>query len=112
MHTHDTDAPDDRFKEVETREGIGTVSCAGETYENVRYGITRFQGMTRAGLPVPGVHRLDGRVEFESRESLESLVGSDLSLRLDDGSIMKLELLDAEGRVIAYGHGPGRCMCC
>ena len=111
MHSHDgTD--EDRYKKVETREGVGTVACAGETYANVRYGIARFQGMTRAGLPVPGVHRLDGHLEFENTEALQALVGSEVSLHLDDGSVMKLELLDSEGRVVAHGHGPGRCLCC
>jgi hypothetical protein len=112
MHDHDQDPADDRFRKVETREGVGTVSCAGVTYRNVRYGIARFQGMTRAGLPVPGVHRLDGRVEFASRDALASMIGSNLSLQLDDGSVMQLELLDDEGRVVAHGHGPGRCLCC
>jgi hypothetical protein len=112
MHTHDHGTDDDRYRKVETREGVGTVSCAGETYPNVRYGIARFQGMTLAGLPVPGVHRLDGRLEFENNAALSSLVGSKLSLQLDDGSVMQLELLDSDGRVVAHGHGPGRCLCC
>jgi hypothetical protein len=111
MHTYDHD-DDDRYRKVETREGIGTVHCAGQSYANVRYGISRFQGMTRAGLPVPGVHRLEGQLVFESREAMNALVGSDLALHLDDGSVMKLELLDDEGRVVAHGHGPGRCLCC
>jgi len=112
MQSHDEDSAEDRFRKVEQRAGVGTVFCAGVTYENVRYRITRFQGMTRAGLPVPGVHRLDGRLAFAGQVSLEALVGVDLSLHLDDGSIMKLELLDNEGLVVAYGHGPGKCMCC
>jgi hypothetical protein len=33
-------------------------------------------------------------------------------LHLEDGSILNLELLDADGRVVAHGHGPGRCLCC
>ena len=110
MQTDDGD--DDRFRKVETRAGVGTASCAGVTYDGVRYEITRFQGMTQSGLPVPGVHRLDGRVEFEAGVSVDALVGARVSLNLQDGSVMQLELLDSDGRVVAHGHGPGRCLCC
>ncbi|MGD8324896.1 MAG: hypothetical protein PVF50_11080 [Gammaproteobacteria bacterium] len=112
MHTNDQESADDRFRKVEEREGIGTVSCAGVTYENVRYAIVRFQGMTRAGLPVPGVHRFDGRIALENGESIDALVGSQLRLHLKDGSVITLEMLDGEGRVVAHGHGPGKCLCC
>ena len=112
MQSEDDSSLDDRYRRVEERKGVGTVTCAGKTYENVSYGIARFQGMTRAGLPVPGVHRLDGRIEFDAGVSLAALIGSHVSLHLDDGSVMKLELLDSDGRVIAHGHGPGRCLCC
>lgn len=103
---------DDRFKKVETRTGAGTLSCAGVDYLNVRYEIDRFQGMTLAGLPVPGVHRLKGRIELADRAALTAMIGSPVSLSLDDGSTMQLQLLDNEGRVVAHGHGPGRCLCC
>jgi len=97
---------------VEERRGTGSVTCAGVTYDSVAYSISRFQGMTAAGLPVPGVHRLDGCVEFTDRNAQSMLAGRQIALRLEDGSVMSLELLDADGRVLADGHGPGRCLCC
>ena len=109
-HTHD-DNGEDRFRFVEERVGLGSVRSAGVSYEGVKYAVSRFQGMTRAGLPVPGVHRLEGRLEFTDGLP-ETIVGSRLELSLEDGSSMSLELLDADGRVVAHGHGPGRCMCC
>jgi hypothetical protein len=112
MHTHHDRTSDERFKKVEERTGTGYARCSGVTYENVRYAITRFQGMTRAGLPVPGVHRLDGQLDFADSRAREGLVGRQLALHLEDGSVFDLELLDADGRVVAHGHGPGRCMCC
>ncbi len=112
MHTDHGTGGDDRYRKVEERTGTGTMRCSGVTWEHVRYGITRFQGMTRAGLPVPGVHRLDGRIEFADPATREQLVGRQLVLHLEDGSILNLELLDADGRVVAHGHGPGRCLCC
>lgn len=111
-HTHDNEAADERFRRVEQRAGVGSVACAGATWDNVRYEIVRFQGMTRAGLPVPGVHRLEGTVAFASREAAAALVGRRLTLHLEDGSVMQLELLDGDGRVVAHGHGPGKCLCC
>lgn len=114
MHTHDHDGESSgpRFRKVEERAGTGSVTCAGVTYPNVDYGISRFQGMTRAGLPVPGVHRLDGRVAFADKQAQALLAGRQIVLRLEDGSVMNLELLDADGRVLAHGHGPGQCRCC
>jgi len=112
MHSDHGQSSDHRFKMVEERAGIGSVRCSGITYEKARYGISRFQGMTRAGLPVPGVHRIDGFVEFADEAARAQLVGLQLELHLDDGSLMNLELLDAHGRVVAHGHGPGRCLCC
>jgi len=114
MHTHDHggNSGESRFRKVEERSGAGTVSCAGVTYENVGYGIARFQGMTRAGLPVPGVHRLEGRVEFADKAAQAALAGKSIVLQLADGSVMNLQLLDADGRVLAHGHGPGQCLCC
>ena len=112
MHTHDSAHADAQYRKVEERHGTGTVTSAGVTYENVAYGISRFQGMTRAGLPVPGVHRLDGRLQFADPRAAAPLAGQHVVLHLEDGSIMNLELLDAEGRVVAHGHGPGRCLCC
>ena len=108
-HDHDDDG---RFRKVEERTGIGSLRCSGKTWEGVRYGIARFQGMTPAGLPVPGVHRFDGVVEFADAQARSDLVGRQLTLHLEDGSSVNLELLDADGRVVAQGHGPGRCMCC
>jgi hypothetical protein len=112
MDTDHDETSEDRYRKVEERIGTGTVRCAGLTYESVRYGISRFQGMTRAGLPVPGVHRLDGRLELDGIESVEQLVGRQLALHLEGGGVLNLELLDTDGRVVAHGHGPGRCMCC
>lgn len=112
MHTHDSESSEARFRKVEERRGTGSVTCAGATYESVAYSISRFQGMTAAGLPVPGVHRLDGSVEFADRQAQSALVGKQIALSLEDGSVMSLQLLDADGRVLAHGHGPGRCLCC
>jgi hypothetical protein len=35
-----------------------------------------------------------------------------LALDLPDGRRLSLTLIDADGRVLAEGHGPGQCGCC
>lgn len=112
IHEHAGESSDARFRKVEERHGTGAVTCAGIRYEGVTYEISRFQGMTRAGLPVPGVHRLDGRIELADVKTRAALAGRSIVLHLEDGSVMNLELLDADGRVLAHGHGPGQCRCC
>jgi hypothetical protein len=35
-----------------------------------------------------------------------------VALELEDGRKLDLTLIDASGRVLAEGHGPGKCGCC
>lgn len=101
------------MKLVEEREGEGELTVRGQAVGPVAYSIHRYQAMTRAGLPVPGLHRIEGRL------ALDTLPGSfrleqdmHLKLVLEDGRSLELTLLDTSGRVLAEGHGPGRCGCC
>ena len=103
---------DARYRRVEDKAGTGSVRCHGETYQNVHYEISRYQGMTTAGLPVPGVHRIEGRIHFSADEAQSTLSGSDMVLTLEDGATLNLTLLDSDGRIVAEGHGPSRCNCC
>jgi hypothetical protein len=64
------------------------------------------------GLPIPGLHRIEGNIDTESSSDLAGLVGQPLILRLEDGRSMGITLADAGGRVLAEGHGPSRCLCC
>jgi hypothetical protein len=42
-----------------------------------------------------------------------ALVGANITLDLEDGRSLALTLADADGRVLAEGHGPGHgCSCC
>lgn len=100
------------MKLVEECIGVGHLSRDGEVIRQVRYQIARFQGMHGNGLPVPGVHRIEGRFEFQPGDDVSDLVGAPLTLRLEDGRALAVTLADAGGRVLSEGHGPSRCLCC
>jgi hypothetical protein len=101
------------FKLVEECTGHGDLTANGDVLR-VRYRIDRYQGILDAsGMPVPGLHRIEGSVSLDNAPMPESLVGRDMTLRLEDGRQVGLTLEDPHGRVLAVGHGPRRgCACC
>ena len=105
---------DDRnpmMKLVEEYAGVGDLTTKDESIPQVRYRIARYQGFVdHSGLPVPGVHRIEGSVDTEA--NLAPLIGQPLTLRLEDGRAIAITIADTSGRVLAEGHGPSRCLCC
>jgi len=101
------------MKLVEECAGSGELVRRGETLARVGYRICRYQGLTEgSGMPIPGFFRIEGAIDFEaSRDSLEWL-GESLGLKLEDGRVLGVTLVDAEGRVLSEGHGPSKCLCC
>ena len=101
------------MKLVEDRRGEGRLTVRGEPVGPVAYSFRRYQAMTAAGLPVPGLHRIEGRLSLEPLAgAVEFEQSMQLALDLEDGRRLALTLLDADGSVLAEGHGPGRCRCC
>lgn len=100
------------MKLVEECAGTGQVTWRGETYAPVPYAISRFQAMTRGGLPVPGLHRIEGRLGLDALGAGGDLADASVSLRLEDGRTLSLTVVDGTGRVVAEGHGPTKCTCC
>jgi hypothetical protein len=101
------------MKLVEECLGTGSVSWHGQTLSAVPYRISRYQGMTSAGLPIPGLHRIEGRLTLPAGTAATGHVGHSMTLELEDGRSMALTLADTDGRVLAEGHGPGHgCSCC
>ena len=101
------------MKLVEERDGEGRLTVRGEVVGSVGYEINRFQAMTAGGMPVPGLHRIEGRLTVEDLpETLGLEQDMHLALELEDGRRLDLTLLDTSGRVLAEGHGPGKCGCC
>lgn len=102
----------DYMKLVESVRGVGELARRGEVLSAVGYDIFRYQAMTPAGLPVPGLHRIEGSLDLSAVADVEGLVGSDLKLTLEDGRTLAITLAAADGRVLAEGHGPSKCSCC
>jgi hypothetical protein len=101
------------LKLVEECAGVGALRWRNETFGRVPYRISRFQGLSGSGMPIPGLHRIEGVIELREIEQSARLVGSTFTLDLEDGRSLKLTLADDAGRVLAEGHGPTHgCSCC
>jgi hypothetical protein len=100
------------FKIVEELAGVGELFHDGTVLRRVRYSITRYQGMlVGSGMPVPGLHRIEGATDYEVTDV--SLIGRPLTLRLEDGRTIGVTLAARDGRILSEGHGPGGgCRCC
>ena len=97
------------FKLVEQTSGVGDLMQEGTVIRQAAYCIDRYQGMMdNSGLPIPGLHRLEGVVDLDSAD----LIGDELTLRLETGQSVKVTLVGREGRIFSEGHGPGACRCC
>ena len=102
------------LKLVETCAGTGELISQGVVLRQVRYHVHRFQGMLEgSGMPVPGLHRIEGDVDFALGDEQLHLIGAPLTLRLEDGRALPVTLADRDGRIRSEGHGPARgCSCC
>jgi hypothetical protein len=99
-------------KLVEELSGTGDVAVGDRHFPGVEYRINRFQAFTPSGLPVPGLHRVEGSLGLGEIPGEPIRVGTDLTLELGDGRTLRLTLADEHGAVLQEGHGPSRCMCC
>ncbi len=101
------------MKLVEERCGTGTLIQEGVELRAVSYSITRYQGFVEhSGLPIPGLHRIEGALDIQAPEVLPDWIGTPLGLRLEDGRVLAITIVDAEGKVVSEGHGPSKCLCC
>ena len=101
------------MKLVEEYAGVGSLRWRDGTIGRVPYRISRFQGVATSGLPIPGLHRIEGTVALAGLADPTSLVGADIMLDLEDGRSLALTVADEGGRVLAEGHGPRHgCSCC
>ena len=99
------------FKLVEQLSGTGDLENDGTLLGRVRYSISHYQGMlVGSGMPIPGLHRIEGSTDFEVTDV--SLIGRPLVLRLEDGRALGVMLAARDGRLLSEGHGPSRCLCC
>ena len=97
---------------VEECSGVGDLILNGEVLRQVRYTIARYQGMAESGLPIPGLHRIEGSLDLDAGVDTAHLEGAPLTLKLEDGRALGVTLASSDGRILTEGHGPGRCSCC
>jgi hypothetical protein len=102
------------LKLVEECSGSGDLMRDGAFLRRVRYAVSRYQGMLEgSGMPIPGLHRIEGSIDVRAEPDEATLVGVPLTLRLEDGRTLAVTLVDRNGRLLAVGHGPsGGCSCC
>lgn len=102
------------LKLVEECSGTGALIERGVILRPVRYTVNRFQGMLEgSGMPIPGLHRIEGWIDLAPGDDEIRLVGAPLTLRLEDGRSLAITLADRDGRILSEGHGPARgCSCC
>jgi hypothetical protein len=100
------------MKVVEESSGIGELMMDDVTLCQVTYRLSRFQGMMEgSGLPIPGLHRIEGEIEFTGRVP-RNWIGVPLGLKFRDGRVLGITLVDTNGRILSEGHGPSKCRCC
>lgn len=101
------------MKLIEECAGTGELMSEQGALQRVHYRLSRFQGMREGGdLPIPGLHRIEGSVEFDMKSDAGQWIGEPLRLKIEDGRVFGITLVDAEGRILSVGHGPSRCLCC
>src|SRR5689334_19348535 len=101
------------MKLVEDCAGLGELTSNGQALRQVRYRISRFQGIAEgSGLPIPGLFRIEGSIDFQAGKDSPNWINAALTLRLEDGRSLQITVVDDSGRVLSEGHGPMKCMCC
>lgn len=102
------------FRLAEECSGIGELLENGAVLRQVRYTVSRYQGLLEgSGMPIPGLHRIEGSIDFRVGVDEEHLIGAPLTLRLEDGRTLPITLEGREGRISSEGHGPrAGCACC
>ena len=84
---------------------MGDLSGRGEVLRQVRYKIARYQAFSAGnGLPIPGLHRIEGAIDLPPNEDVSDLIGTPLLLRLEDGRVLAVILADTAGRVASDAY--------
>jgi hypothetical protein len=101
------------LKLMEECAGVGALVREQDVFHPVPYRISRYQHvLPGSGMPVPGLHRIEGTVDLAAVGDAVELVGVTLTLRLEDGRALGITLADRHGRVVTEGRGPIGCSCC
>jgi hypothetical protein len=100
-------------KLVEQCSGTGNLIQNDNVLRQVRYEFSVFQGMVgESGLPIPGQRTLTGCIDFDPTVDSRDLVGTVLTLKLEDGRHLGIKLTGEGGGIEEGRHGHGACLCC
>ena len=101
------------MKLVEECSGTGELLQNGQTVRPIAYQVRRFQGMSEgSGMPIPGLFRIEGNVEYRAGSDSAEWIGVSMGLKLDDGRVLGITIVDTVGNILSEGHGPSKCLCC
>ena len=101
------------MKLVEECAGTGELMRDGRVIREIGYQVRRYQGMTEgSGMPIPGLFRIEGSVDFDASRDSQEWINTNLGLKLEDGRVLGITVVDTGGRVLSEGHGPSKCLCC
>jgi hypothetical protein len=92
--------------------GIGELSRGGDLSHRVRYRFNRSQPTAANGMPIPGLQRVQGHVDFTPHSIPPELIGVRVMLRLDDGRALGVVVTGPDGRIeneVSHHRG---CSCC
>jgi hypothetical protein len=104
---------EEMMKLIEESAGVGDLMLNGQALRRVAYRLNRYQGLAEgSGLPIPGLFRIEGSVDFDASKDSADWIGALLMLRLDDGRTLGITIVDSDGRIFSEGHGPLKCQCC
>jgi hypothetical protein len=102
-----------RLRLVEELSGEGRIERTGSIVGPVSYVLARYLGvMEGSGLPIPGLHSLEGTIQPRPGTDLAGLAGARLTLTVADGRAFGVTLLDETGRVGTEARHPVGCGCC
>jgi len=101
------------MKLVEECSGKGELMQNGQPVRPIDYQVRRYQGISEgSGMPIPGLFRIEGCVGFDAGKDSAEWIGSSLGLKLDDGRVLGITIIDTTGNILSEGHGPSKCLCC
>ena len=98
-------------KLVEETSGTGELLLKSLVLRRVRYQIKVFQGMYGNGMPNPLERTVEGSIDVAD-EGAGDLVGTNLTLRLEDGRRIGVTIADESGTIHQRPACTTGCSCC
>jgi len=99
-------------KLVEETSGTGELLLKSLVLRRVRYHIKVFQGMFGNGMPNPIQRTVEGSVDFGGETGAADLVGTNLTLKLEDGRRIGVTIADDAGTIQQRPPCTTGCSCC